>query len=347
MKSIFLLVSLIGILASAASAGPYSEFKKPSEAELKKTLTEIQYRVTQKDGTETPFKNEFWDLHETGIYVDVVSGEPLFSSADKYDSGTGWPSFTKPIKQEAVVTKTDKSLFSVRTEVRSRYADSHLGHVFDDGPKPTGLRYCMNSASMRFIPANKLKEAGYAEYTALFAGSPKKATAYFAGGCFWCMEAPFEKLKGVSAVVSGYTGGTSPNPTYEKVSAGGSGYIEAVRVEYDPSAITYEALLDTFWRNIDPTDNEGQFVDRGSQYRAAVFVSNKGERAAAEKSKSDLKATGVFGKPLVTEILDVGKFYDAEDYHQDYYKKNPIRYKYYRNGSGRDLFLQKIWDAKK
>ncbi len=139
-------------------------YKKPSSKEIRNTLTRVQYKVTQEDGTERPFKNEYWDLYEDGLYVDIVSGEPLFSSKDKYKSGTGWPSFTKPINKGYIVLHEDNSLLYSRVEVRSRFADSHLGHVFEDGPDPTGLRYCMNSASMRFIPKEKLKEEGYEEY---------------------------------------------------------------------------------------------------------------------------------------------------------------------------------------
>jgi methionine-R-sulfoxide reductase len=148
-------------------------FKKPADAELKQTLTPIQYKVTQHEGTEPPFRNEYWNNHEAGIYVDVVSGEPLFSSLDKFESGTGWPSFTKPLVPENIKTKTDRQLFMTRTEVRSAHADSHLGHVFDDGPKPTGLRYCMNSASLRFIPVSKLAAEGYGEYVKLFDATKK------------------------------------------------------------------------------------------------------------------------------------------------------------------------------
>jgi peptide-methionine (R)-S-oxide reductase len=150
-----------------------TSFKKPDETELRKKLTPIQFQVTQHEGTERPFHNAYWDNHEAGIYVDVVSGEPLFSSLDKYDSGTGWPSFTKPLEPENIKTKTDRSLFMSRTEVRSAHADSHLGHLFDDGPKPTGQRFCMNSASMRFIPVSKLAEEGYSEYLKLFEGAKK------------------------------------------------------------------------------------------------------------------------------------------------------------------------------
>ncbi len=168
-------------------------------------------------------------------------------------------------------------------------------------------------------------------------------TAVFAGGCFWCMEPPFEKLDGVVSAESGYTGGFKDNPTYEEVSHTETGHLEAVRVTYDSRVLTYNDLLEVFWRSIDPTDPNGQFADQGSSYLSAIFVANAEERQAAEKSKMELGKTGRFSKPIVTTIRDAAKFYLAEGYHQDYYKKNPLKYKYYRFGSGRDRFIDKVW----
>lgn len=178
-----------------------------------------------------------------------------------------------------------------------------------------------------------------------FSTSEVSATekATFAGGCFWCMVPPFEKLDGVKEVLSGYTGGYKDNPTYEEVSAGKTGHVEAIEVTFDPSRISYEKLLDVFWRQIDPTDPGGQFVDRGSQYRSVIFFHTQAQKALAEKSKEALAKSGRYSKAIATEILPAGKFYKAEEYHQDYWKKNPVRYKFYRYNSGRDQFLKKVW----
>jgi peptide methionine sulfoxide reductase msrA/msrB len=171
----------------------------------------------------------------------------------------------------------------------------------------------------------------------------KTQTAVFAGGCFWCTEADFEKVDGVIEAISGYTGGHVANPSYKEVSKGVTGHVEAVKVVYDAAKVTYEKLLEVFWRHVDPTDGDGQFVDRGPQYRSVIFYANDQERRLAEASKKALAASGRFDKPIVTDILPLGTFYPAEDYHQDYYKKNPIRYRWYRHGSGRDKFLKKVW----
>ena len=171
-------------------------------------------------------------------------------------------------------------------------------------------------------------------------------TATFAGGCFWCTEADFEKVKGVRSVISGYSGGQKENPTYEEVSSGTTGHVEAIQVIYDPHVVSYKKLLDYFWRHINPTDSGGQFVDRGSQYRSVIFYHDEEQRRLAEESKRELEASGVFDAPITTEIVKFTKFYRAEDYHQDYYKTHPVRYKFYRWNSGRDQFLARYWGKK-
>jgi peptide-methionine (S)-S-oxide reductase len=172
---------------------------------------------------------------------------------------------------------------------------------------------------------------------------PKLATATFAGGCFWCMEAPFDKVQGVKSTTSGYTGGTKPNPTYEEVSSGSTGHAEAVQVVYDPSKVSYAQLLQIFWHNVDPLTANAQFCDHGHQYRTAIFFHDAEQQRLAEESKRQIEASGRFKAPIVTELVAASTFYPAEDYHQDYYQKNPVRYRYYRFGCGRDARLQQLW----
>jgi len=171
----------------------------------------------------------------------------------------------------------------------------------------------------------------------------KTEIATFAGGCFWCMEPPFDKVEGVISTTSGYTGGNKVNPTYKQVSAGSTGHAEAIRIEYDPAKVSYEDLLEVFWKNIDPTTLNSQFCDHGSQYRSAIFYHNDAQKSAAEKSLDKLNQTKPFDDPVVTEITEAGTFYPAEEYHQDYYQKNPLRYKYYRFACGRDKRLEMLW----
>jgi len=348
---------LAGVSNNATVAAPIAKetamkhYTKPDQEALKKQLSPLQFQVTQKDATEPPFRNEFWDNHEEGLYVDVASGEPLFSSRDKFDSGTGWPSFTRPVHDERVVERPDNTLGRARVEVRSRDGNSHLGHVFEDGPEPAGLRYCINSASLRFIPVSKLAAEGYGEYQALFTGkaaatvvdtanacvTPKAGqepgcettleTVVLAGGCFWGMEDILRAIPGVLETEVGYAGGTTPKPNYEQVKTGRTGHAESVRVVFDPTQLSLADLLEKwFFRMHDPTTKNRQGNDVGSQYRSAIFVSTPAQRQAAEQAKARVDKSGKWKAPVVTEIVEAGEFTPAEGYHQDYLEKNPNGY---------------------
>lgn len=293
-------------------------------------LSPEQYRVTQRNGTERPFTGEYWDNHDPGIYVDVVSGEPLFASVDKFDSGSGWPSFTKPIEQSNVVTKRDFTLLMPRTEVRSAHGNSHLGHVFKDGPRAAGgLRYCINSASLRFIGLDDLEAQGYGDHRRLFTTAESKGddvtdtkTAILAGGCFWGMQDLIRKQPGVVSTRVGYTGGQNDHPTYRNH----PGHAEAVEIVYDPAQTDFRALLEFFFQIHDPSTKNRQGNDVGTSYRSAIFYLDDEQKQVALDTIADVDASGLWPGKVVTEVTPAVDFWEAEPEHQDYLVHYPNGY---------------------
>lgn len=290
--------------------------------QLAAKLTREERDIILAKGTERAFcEGTLSDNHKDGVYLCRLCSLPLFSSDSKFDSGTGWPSFFQPIDKDHVRFQRDTSHGMIRTEINCARCGGHLGHVFEDGPRPTGLRFCLNSASMEFVE----KKDGKIDLPA--AAMPiRTETAYFAGGCFWGVEDRFQQLPGVIDAVSGYMGGKTKDPTYKQVCAHDTGHAETVRVVFDPAKITYSDLLDKFFRFHDPTTLNRQGPDVGDQYRSAIFTVGKEQAAAAKATIERLGASDRFkNRRIVTQVIDAesaGKFYEAEEYHQDYHAKH-------------------------
>ncbi len=294
-----------------------------SDEQWRERLAPEQYRILRKQGTERPFCGTLLDNKLEGVYTCAGCGLPLFASNAKFNSGTGWPSFFQPIALENVLEHRDSSHGMTRSEIVCARCDGHLGHVFDDGPRPTGLRFCLNSESLLFTANEALATLADPAAETLTIDSNDLATVVLAGGCFWCTEAVFEQLLGVRDVESGYAGGTKETATYRQVCNGDTGHAEVIRVTFDPHQITLDQLLDVFFDAHDPTQLNRQGHDVGTQYRSAIFYADEAQRLLAAAKIAALEQSGKFSLPIVTTLEPLTAYYPAEAYHQGYAQLHP------------------------
>ena len=296
------MLKWLDIIKFTSNGNPMPERRvEKTDEEWAKILTPEQFRVTRLKGTERAHSSDMCSYFEPGKYACVCCGTELFDGGEKFESGTGWPSFTQPLKENAVAYHKDVSYGMVRVEALCATCDAHLGHVFPDGPQPSGLRYCMNAVSLQKVESNEMKIT-------------------FGGGCFWCTEAVFQLLKGVIKVESGYSGGGIDNPTYKEVSSGRTGHAEVIEITYNPDEITYEDLLHIHLSTHNPTTLNKQGADNGTQYRSIIFYRNEEERQIAKAVITEMQL--LYEAPIVTQLEPFVHFYKAEEYHQNYYKNN-------------------------